>query len=70
MLVQLICSSQEVFSSLQNIVSPYLLNFATFCEPKINKDVINQFCKLGSEGYQTRILSEQKSHSYLLFVIL
>lgn len=48
--VQLICSSQEVFSSLQNIVSPYLLKSATFCEPKINKDVRNQFCKLGSEG--------------------
>lgn len=50
MLVQLICSSQEVFSSLQNIVSPYLLKSAMFCEPKINRDVRNQFCKSGSEG--------------------
>lgn len=48
--VQLICSSQVAFSSLQNIGSPYLLKSATFCEPEINKDIRNQFYKLTSEG--------------------
>lgn len=41
--VQLIYSSQEGFSSLQNIWSLCLLKFAVFCGPKINNYAVYQF---------------------------